>query len=82
MPRSPVQLTRGQVVEISIAWAVLLYRAFAAGPAALPFDWLALGAAYWIYAVFGQGSRSWAPVTALVMVWMAVLPLRAHGWPA
>lgn len=76
---APVRLSGRQVVQIALAWIVLLYRGFCVMPAGLPFDWMAVGAAYWIYAVFGQGSRSWPPATAAVMAWLAALQFLAAG---
>ena len=73
MPR----LTRRQATEACAAWTILLYRVFAA-PGALWLDWIAVFGAYWIFCVFGQGTKAWAPVTALAAAWLAALHLSRH----
>lgn len=72
MPR----LTPRQAVEVCLAWTILLYRFFAAE--AVWLDWMAVFSAYWIFCVFGQHTRAWAPVTAAAMAWTAALHVRGH----
>jgi hypothetical protein len=68
-----------EAIEVLLALALILWRAFAHPLSGLVRDWVALLAVIWIAAVFGSRSRAWPWLLAAGMAALFVLYAGSQG---